>query len=85
MEKLKKSEVVCDHCDGHGSYRIRMRTHICSKCLGEGKLDWISAIMGRAKPKQSDVYPSLGIDPNVGVDLYYDGTKVFKTSERGIE
>ena len=53
-----KEEVVCDNCDGHGSYRIRMRTHICSKCLGAGKLDWIELCMGKNKRSVGDEPPS---------------------------
>jgi RecJ-like exonuclease len=81
MKKLKEGEVICSDCDGHGSYRIRMRTHICSKCNGKGKMDWVSNVMGRVKA----THFFLNNPPDTGVYLYYKGTKVFKTSERGIE
>lgn len=58
MEKLKKSEVVCDKCGGVGKLRARRRTYICSKCLGAGKLDWIEVCMGKNKRSVGDEPPS---------------------------
>ena len=58
MEKLKKSEVVCDKCGGVGKLRARRRTYICSKCLGAGKLDWIEVCMGKNKRYASDELPT---------------------------
>jgi len=62
--KLKKGEVKCDKCDGSGvliktkntmvdlkhiSYDM---TYECPKCKGDGKLDWVEAVVGKGMTKQ---------------------------------
>lgn len=38
--ELEQGEVICSSCSGVGS---------CSKCHGDGKLDWIENILGKKK------------------------------------
>jgi len=45
--KLKKGEVHCDKCAGSG---LEEKFGSCSKCHGEGKLDWVEAVVGKKKP-----------------------------------
>lgn len=45
---LNEGEVKCDQCDGTGLWK---KVHQCYKCLGKGKLDWVTNAMGgRRKP-----------------------------------
>jgi RecJ-like exonuclease len=45
---LKEGEVICDKCNGTGVWK---KVHPCYKCLGKGKLDWVTNVMGgRRKP-----------------------------------
>lgn len=69
MEKLKEGEVICPKC--HAAHRVH-----CDKCWGEGKLDWIEAIVGRKRPdhmfvlpKARNVYPALLAKDLVSVQL----------------
>ncbi len=43
---LNEGEVICDECNGTG-FR---KGHQCYKCLGKGKLDWISNAMEGITP-----------------------------------
>ena len=51
--KLEEWETVCNKCDGGGSFPKKFAKledpyySICSKCQGEGKVDWIENIVGR--------------------------------------
>ena len=45
--KLKKGEVHCDKCAGSG---VIEKFEVCTKCNGEGKLDWVEAVVGKKKP-----------------------------------
>lgn len=46
--KLKKGEVRCDKCDGEPYLFIKgEHEDICSKCNGNGKLDWIENAIGK--------------------------------------
>jgi len=59
--KLEKGEVICDKCNGYGYTTFNeqrgknfypMKSE-CTKCFGEGKLDWIEIIVGKRKePKK---------------------------------
>jgi len=45
---LNEGEVICDQCNGTGLWE---KVHQCYKCLGRGKLDWVTNVMGgRRKP-----------------------------------
>jgi hypothetical protein len=44
---LNEGEVICDKCNGTGLWE---KVHQCYKCLGKGKLDWVTNVMGRRKP-----------------------------------
>ena len=63
--KLEPGDIVCDQCKGIGhpnnnkidynsSYYFNS-PHVCDKCNGTGKLDWIEAIVGKHKSKQFKV------------------------------
>ena len=46
-DELLPGEIICDQC--HGSGWITGKTewqYTCRKCQGDGKVDWISHIMG---------------------------------------
>lgn len=45
---LKEGEVICDQCNGTGFWEENGLQ--CYKCLGKGKLDWVSNAMGGYKP-----------------------------------
>ncbi|MCK5603325.1 hypothetical protein KAR91_15685 [Candidatus Pacearchaeota archaeon] len=52
--KLKDHEVMCPECKGTGKLKSWTSgnfeiTPECSKCLGEGKFDWIERIMGKPR------------------------------------
>ncbi len=51
---LKEGEYFCKKCNGSGDVPRSNATHrknlICSKCLGEGKLDWIEKAVGKRIP-----------------------------------
>ena len=51
MKKLEllEGEMICPKCNGTGVYynKYDISTFTCSKCLGEGKLDWIENIVGK--------------------------------------
>ena len=49
---LNEGEVICDKCNGTGFWEeTGLRGHQCYKCLGKGKLDWVTNVMGgRRKP-----------------------------------
>ena len=44
--KLKKGEAHCDRCAGSG---VIEKFTVCPKCHGEGKLDWVEAVIGKKK------------------------------------
>ena len=43
---LNEGEVICDKCNGTGG-QTHTFSGICYKCLGKGKLDWVTNAMGR--------------------------------------
>ncbi len=49
---LNEGEVICDKCNGTGFWEENgLRGYQCYKCLGKGKLDWVTNVMGgRRKP-----------------------------------
>lgn len=53
---LEKGEVICNKCDGGGSYpqkflELENPAWVrCPKCQGDGKLDWIHAATGKPIP-----------------------------------
>jgi hypothetical protein len=48
---LNEGEVICDKCNGTGFWEENgLRGHQCYKCLGKGKLDWVTNVMGGHKP-----------------------------------
>ena len=53
-----EGEILCNECGGRGSIPIKREeefgglTSRCQKCQGEGKLDWVSYIMGKPKPAE---------------------------------
>ena len=55
---LKEGEIICPKCNGTGGIddgcldEDLIKT--CTKCLGDGKLDWIEAAMG--KPSRMKMY-----------------------------
>ncbi len=42
--KLKSGEVKCDRCSSTG----KVKSKVCGKCYGKGKLNWIDNIKGRS-------------------------------------
>lgn len=44
---LNDGEVICSHCKGTRKEYPSPITRKCSKCFGEGKLDWIENIIGK--------------------------------------
>jgi len=58
--KLGPGEIKCEECKGTGyDLEIQKREYIieyykkhckCSKCQGEGKLDWIENVVGKKTP-----------------------------------
>jgi len=60
MEELKKHEVICEKCKGRGKISTPINpNHLygynysideeCTKCCGDGKLDWIENVVGKRK------------------------------------
>jgi len=56
---LQDGEVVCSKCNGKRQiktdkppwWRLNFKElEICSKCWGDGKLDWIENVIGKKKP-----------------------------------
>ena len=46
---LNEGEVICDKCNGTGFWEKNGLQ--CYKCLGKGKLDWVTNVMGgRRRP-----------------------------------
>jgi DnaJ-class molecular chaperone len=50
--KLNEGEVLCDNCNGSGEslFPYQALKKECTKCQGDGKLDWVEAVVGK-KPK----------------------------------
>jgi len=46
---LKEGEIICPKCHGEDGAEPYSDEE-CSKCYGEGKLDWIENIVGKPKP-----------------------------------
>ena len=51
-DSLEEDYVICNRCDGTG--KINSATwgfqQVCTKCWGEGKLDWIENVVGKQQP-----------------------------------
>jgi len=43
---LNDGEVICDKCNDIGYIK-----NLCPKCMGKGKLDWVTNAMGSIKPR----------------------------------
>lgn len=85
--ELLSGEVICPKCNGKDKLG---RFALCDRCWGTGKLDWIELAMGKEMPFQlsgtsasssrsSTAGGSSRGSSNAEVDLYYNGTKTFKT------
>lgn len=62
MIKLYEGEVICSRCEGTGMHDEDK--YVCDKCLGEGKLDWVTDIMGR--PRTESVLDSVNVRQIMG-------------------
>ena len=56
MEKEENNKITCSRCKGRGWEFIKIIKDItgrvpCTKCLGEGKLDWVENIVGKKRKK----------------------------------
>ena len=49
---LNEGEIICPKCDGTGNTKGN-EFRFCDKCFGEGKLDWVSNVMGKIIPPSS--------------------------------
>lgn len=68
--KLNPGEVKCNECNGSGEIVIDedlscYTFYICSKCNGDGKLDWLENIVGKKVKNKPKDFNSEG-------DLYSD-------------
>jgi hypothetical protein len=83
---LEEGEVICNVCDGGGSYPKKFaeledpKYLRCYKCNGAGKLDWVTNVMG-VKTKLLDRY---GLRAESEVSLYYEGKIILETRPNGI-
>lgn len=54
---LKEGEIICPKCKGTGGiddgYSDEDLIKTCSKCFGDGKLDWIELAMGKPSRMKS--------------------------------
>ena len=75
--KLYPGEVICDKCNGTGhqatwenipDYRVYTP---CSKCHGDGKLDWLENIMGKREQGFDDLSMRRPKNPKEG-SCYFD-------------
>lgn len=68
---LNEGEVICDQCNGTGFWEENgLRGHQCYKCLGKGKLDWVSNVMGgRRKPLDTNWGTSSMSSSSVGTKI----------------
>ena len=55
----------CDQCSGSGKIEI-VAEEVCTKCLGEGSLDWVERVVGKKPPVTpiSSVLSGSSIYPN---------------------
>ncbi len=71
-EDLEEGEVICNKCEGGGSWpgkflELEQATwSICPKCQGVGKLDWVERVTGKPRnpylftlPITRKIYPKL--------------------------
>ena len=70
--KLLDGEVICSKCNGTGKDKNSCYSNnTCTKCLGEGKLDWVSNAMIK---KTSYVYnfstSTYACTPTITEELY---------------
>jgi len=63
---LRDGEQFCKKCDGKGIVSNRLTIHdrstfvaakylICSECLGDGKIDWVEKVTGKAIVTQGGI------------------------------
>jgi hypothetical protein len=53
---LEEGEILCPKCGGKGSLDVPGEPDlrkICHRCDGNGKMDWVSAVMGKPTKKRS--------------------------------
>ncbi len=61
---INEGEIRCSDCRGNGVISVkigpgnRIRSSLCDKCQGEGKLDWVENIVG----KKSDIVKMDSMD-----------------------
>jgi len=54
-DSLKEGELICPECDGIGfpgkvklqGDKVGLFKYVCSKCQGDGKLDWVENVVGK--------------------------------------
>ena len=69
IEVKKDEDVVCPKCKGHGGFLTgahfrngNYSVNQCLVCMGEGKVDWISAITGKSyKLTPMDKYTKMNV------------------------
>ncbi len=71
-EDIDETEMICDKCNGKGVISLELTstisTSVCPKCQGDGKVDWISNIMG--KPTRTSHMNNMTTSTTVDVPLY---------------
>jgi len=79
---MKDGEVVCNHCNGEGSFwsgTPQEAAVTCEKCNGEGIVDWITNIMW-----QRHSYTRMfEVDPNSLDNLFCEDNKIIETTDDG--
>ncbi len=81
LDNLDETEMICDKCNGKGIIPPKLNSNawpsICTKCQGDGKVDWISNIMG--KPRNPQIYDTSSFvvyhtSPPIGSkgDMWFD-------------
>lgn len=92
--ELKDGEVICSKCKGEGAILHgdpQKADFTCGKCDGTGVTDWITNAMARnfsfVRPGvyTQEVDVAMMINPCAEVDLYYEGTKILKTTKDGFK
>lgn len=75
---LEEGEVICSKCNGGGYERDDSnfaKYDTCSRCLGEGKLDWIENIVGKVRETASFSVKSTWVSakfPRLNHDYYVE-------------
>ncbi|MCK5613091.1 hypothetical protein KAR91_65060 [Candidatus Pacearchaeota archaeon] len=88
--ELEPGYVICSECDGTGGFqknRLDPKYHyyVCTKCWGEGKLDWIENVMGKqpewTSKSVSSSSCSSSVSPGVSLIKKYE----YETRRRNYE